>query len=285
MKRILITGRNSYIGTRLERWLAEYPEEYSVDFLSVRDNRWQSEDFSRYDVIYHVAGIAHLKEAKKNKALYYKVNRDLAYNIAKKAKEENVTQFIFVSSMSIYGAHKGLLNKGSIPKPKSHYGKSKFQAEELLKNLDDEGFRVAIIRPPMIYGKNCKGNYQKLAKLAVKSPIFPKVNNKRSMIFIDNYSEFIKQIIDDVSKGIFLPQNEKYINVSELVCLISKINGKKIRTTTLFNPLIFLVKSNVVNKIFGNLIYEKKDSNHEKNYCLYNLEESIRLTERDEDIL
>src|SRR5690625_1508283 len=222
MKNILITGVNSYVGNSLADWLEQWPEKYHIVKISLRDGTWKEKDFSPYDVVVHVAGIVHQKETKKNEALYYKVNRDLTYDLAKKAKKEDIKQFIFLSTMSVYGLEKGVIDENTPLRSKTHYGKSKLDAEKLIQKLDDKKFRVAIIRPPMIYGKNCPGNYQRLRKLALMSPIFPKIDNKRSMIYIDNLSEFIKLLINEQLSGIYHPQNDEYVCTSEMVRLIAK---------------------------------------------------------------
>ena len=279
MKSILITGKNSYIGTSLENWLMREPDKYKVDTVSTRDDAWKKKDFSQFDVVFHVAGIAHIKETKENQDLYYKVNRDLAYEIAQKAKQDGVGQFIFLSSMSVYGIENGVIDKNTPLKPNSAYGKSKLEAEELIKELQDDMFTVATLRPPMVYGKGCKGNYPRLARLALKTPIFPKVDNKRSMIYIDNLSEFVKQLIDNRSSGLFFPQNAEYVNTSEMVSLIAEAHGKKIVMTKLFNPLLQLLKTNTVNKVFGDLVYDMSMSEYESNYRVCGFRDSIETTE------
>ena len=138
MKKILITGADSYIGTSVEKWLGKDPEKYQVDTVDMRTDSWKEKDFSPYDVVFHVAGIAHVKETKENQDLYYQVNRDLAYETATKAKSDGVRQFIFLSSMSVYGIDTGVIDKNTPVKPKSAYGKSKFQAEELINKLADD---------------------------------------------------------------------------------------------------------------------------------------------------
>ena len=282
MKKILITGKNSYVGRSLEKWLGNYPNRYSIDSISLRNDSWKEKDFSEYDVLFHVAGIAHIKETKENAHLYYKVNRDLAIEVAQKAKNESVEQFIFLSSMSVYGIETGVIDKDSPFNPKSNYGKSKLEAEKLITNLEDSLFKVAILRPPMIYGKGCKGNYTKLAKLALKTPIFPEIDNKRSMIYIDNLSEFVKSIVDNSWSGIFFPQNNDYVNTSRMVELIAKAHGKRILLTEIFNPLLISIKRNeTVSKVFGTLIYEEtlsRNSNVQFDNFV-DFEKSIRLTE------
>ena len=281
MNKILITGLNSYVGKSLEKWLENYPDEYVTESISLRDNRWRERNFSEFDVVFHVAGIAHVKETKENESLYYKVNRDLAYEVAKKSKNDGIRHFIFLSSMSVYGLENGVINKKTSLAPKSNYGKSKLQAEELIKELANDAFRLAIIRPPMIYGKGCKGNYTRLAKLAIKTPVFPAIKNKRSMIYIDNLSEFIRVIIDNSESGLYFPQNKEYVQTSNMVQLIAEANGKSLRTTKIFNPIFSIINSSVVNKVFGDLVYEKNLSQIcNKNYSnLVDFEQSIRLTE------
>lgn len=286
MKKILITGKNSYIGNKFEEWMSKYPNEYKVDNISLRDEAWKDKDFSKYDVIYHTVGIAHIKETKENRELYFKINRDLAYEVAKKSKDEGVKQFIFLSTMSVYGLETGIIDKNTPLKPNNSYGKSKLEAEKTIILLEDESFKVAIVRPPMVYGKGCKGNYPRLAKLALNTPIFPKVDNQRSMIYIDNLSEFIRILIDDTGNGLFLPQNKDYVNTSEMVKLIAKTHGKTIILTKLFNPLLRLLNISTINKVFGDLVYvngiingaEILISNHSGNETI-SFEESIRLTE------
>lgn len=257
MKKVLITGANSYIGTSFEKWLWQWKDKYVVETVDMIDESWKKKEFSKFDVVFHVAGIAHIKETKENAALYYKVNRDLVYEVAQKAKSDGVKHFIFLSSMSVYGMETGVINKDTVPFPKSNYGKSKLQGEELIMPLEDSTFSVAILRPPMIYGKGCKGNYVRLEKFALNSPIFPKIENRRSMIEIEYLCEFVKKLIDQDSRGLFLPQNEEYVCTSDMVKAIAEAHGKRIYMTKLFNPLLKLLKVSTVNKVFGDLMYEK----------------------------
>ncbi|MFL2095840.1 NAD-dependent epimerase/dehydratase family protein [Marinilactibacillus psychrotolerans] len=279
MKKILITGKNSYVGKSLEKWLENHPDRYSIDSISLRNDSWKKKDFSDYDVVFHVAGIAHIRETKENAPYYYKVNRDLAYEVAQKARIEGVKQFIFLSSMSVYGIETGVIDNNTTPNPNSNYGKSKLQAEELITSLGDVSFKVAILRPPMIYGKGCKGNYTRLVRLALKIPVFPDIENKRSMIYIDNLCEFVRLLIDSSSSDLFLPQDKEYVCTSDMVKRIAEIHGKQIRMTRLFNPLLRLLKTSTINKVFGDLVYEKYMPERKMEYQVYDFKSSIHLTE------
>lgn len=285
MKKILITGANSYIGTSFEKWVAQWPDKYSADTVDMIDGTWKEKDFSGYEVIFHVAGIAHVSTDPKMEALYYKINRDLTIETAKKAKCEGVKQFIFMSSIIVYGdsSHinkKRVIDKDTIPKPSNFYGNSKLQAEEGIRPLESDKFKVIILRPPMIYGKGSKGNYPKLSKMAQKLPLFPDVDNERSMLHIDNLCEFIRLMAQNEESGMFYPQNSEYVRTSELVKLIAEEHGNKIKLTKVFNPLLKLMGNfvGVVNKVFGNLVYEKSMSDYKDNYRIRDLRESIAVT-------
>lgn len=287
MKKILITGANSYIGTSFEKWLNNWPNEYSVDTIDMKDQSWKEKSFSIYDVVFHVAGIAHVSTDPNMEELYYKVNRDLTIETAKKAKLDGVKQFIFMSSIIVYGdsSHinkKRVIDKNTIPTPSNFYGKSKLQAEEGILPLQDDNFNVVVIRPPMIYGKGSKGNYQLLSKIAKKTPIFPKVDNERSMLHIDNLCEFIRLMVKNEEKGILFPQNEEYVNTSNLVMVAAEYNGKDIRLTKIFNPILRFMGNfiGVVNKAFGSLVYEKSMSEYREEYRVRDFKESVRFTER-----
>mgnify|MGYP000851204771 CR=1 FL=1 len=285
MKRILITGANSYIGTSFEQWVKRHPDKYMVDTVDMTDISWKEEDFSSYDVVFHVAGIAHVSSKHRLKDLYYKVNRDLAIETAKKAKAEGVKQFIFMSSIIVYGdgsKTKKVITKETVPAPNNFYGDSKLQAEIELKKIEDKTFKLVILRPPMIYGKGSKGNYPKLSKAAQILPIFPDIDNERSMLHIDNLCEFIRLMIDNEERGLFFPQNEEYVKTSEMVRMIAEAHGRKIMLTRVFNPIIKMIYGlNLVSKLFGNLVYDKKMSEYDMgNYRIRSFRESIDLTEK-----
>lgn len=284
MKRILITGANSYIGTSLESWLKKHPEHYGVDTVDMIDSSWKDKDFSVYEVVFHVAGIAHVSSDPKLEELYYKVNRDLTIETAKKAKEEGVRQFIFMSSIIVYGdscRQKNIIDRNTIPKPSNFYGNSKLQAEEGIKGLEDENFKIVVLRPPLIYGKGSKGNYPKLSKAAQRLPIFPDIDNERSMLHIDNLCEFIRLMIDNEESGLFFPQNEEYVKTSEMVRLIAEVHGKKIRLTKVFNPALRMMHGiGLVNKVFGNMLYDKSISEYYRDdYRVRGFRETIEATE------
>ena len=289
MKKILITGAGSYVGGSVERYLQSWPEQYLVDTLDMKDRGWKNHSFRGYDAVLHVAGIVHMEKAKHDPAmadLYDRVNHRLAVETAEKAREDGVKQFVFMSSCSVYGLTAPVgkvvtITKDTPLKPVDHYGRSKAAAEAGLQALAGETFSVAILRPPIIYGKSCKGNYVTMAKLAKKLPLFPYVNNQRSMLYMDNLSELIRLIVDSGEGGIFCPQNNEYTNTSEMVAMIAKANGKHIVQLKGFGWALKLLSrvTPMVDKAFGSLCYDRQISGYPQNYCVTTLEESVIATE------
>lgn len=278
MINILITGADSYIGTSVENWLSlsKFNGYYNVKTLDMHGDGWKTARFSKYDVIFHVAGIAHIKETAENAELYYKVNRDLAIETAEKAKQEGVKQFILLSSMSVYGILEGVIDNCTAPHPISNYGTSKLQADIKILNMNSSTFATVILRPPMVYGKGCKGNYQTLRKIAIHSPFFPDIKNQRSMIYIDNLAEFIRYVIDNKKQGIFHPQNRNYVCTSEMVLHIARAHNKSIRMIRLPNMIFKKAAIPSFKKAFGNLIYT---DNIDTQYEMVSFEASIKKTE------
>lgn len=290
MKKILITGAGSYIGKSVEKHLLQWPEGYRVDTVDMVDGAWRNFDFRGYDAAVHVAGLVHQPKTKNDPAqadLYDRINHLLAVETAQKAKREGVKQFLFLSSASVYGLNAPLgkvvmITKDTPLNPTDNYGISKLKAEQGLQALADADFRLAIIRPPMIYGKGCKGNYQSLAKLARKLPVFPWVENQRSMLYIDNLSECIRLLIDQEAEGIFCPQNEEYVSTGDMVSLIAHANGKDILMIRGFTWALKLLRhlTSLVDKAFGSLCYDFALSSPPGNYCIKTFQESVTETER-----
>lgn len=260
MKRILITGANSYIGTSFEKYIKEnYSNDFQIDTLDMINQSWKEYDFSKYHSILHVAGIAHKKETKKNAHLYYEVNRDLAISVANKAKESNVKQFIFMSSMSVYGLDHSneLITVNTPTNPKSNYGKSKLEAERALIKLQSDDFKITILRPPMVYGKGCPGNMTKLLKAVRKFHVFPTIKNERSSISINKLCEEIRNVTYNCQSAIYLPQNREYMCTYKTVKEQMKDEQVKVLYISIFNPIIRLLigRIGLITKAFGNLKY------------------------------
>ncbi len=300
MKKVLITGANSYIGTSFEEYVKQhYASELEITTIDMIDGAWRSHPFadeqgSPYDVVFHVAGLAHAdvgNVSEETKKKYYAINTDLAIETAKKAKDDGVKQFVFMSSAIIYGdsapyGKSKVITRDTKPNPANFYGDSKWQADKGVRELQTPAFTVTVLRPPMIYGKGSKGNYPTLAKMAKKLPVFPDVDNERSMLYIENLCEFLAQVMKRTEGGIFWPQNAEYSSTSTVVRYIARVNKHKIVVSGAFNwavalAAMFPVKKirDLTNKAFGNLSYDQTMSQYDFRYQIYSLKQSIKRTE------
>lgn len=294
MKKVLITGANSYIGVSFEQYVAKYySEQLTVDTVDMIDDSWRKKDFSDYDVVFHVAGIAHADVGNVSdavKAKYYAVNTDLAIETAQIAKAQGVRQFVFMSSAIIYGesapyGKKWQINEDTEPAPANFYGDSKWQADKGVRKLADDIFTVTVLRPPMIYGKGSRGNYPTLAKMAKKLLFFPDIDNERSMLYIENLCEFLCQVILRGEGGIFWPQNAEYSRTSELVRYIAVVSGHTIWVSAIWNWVVALASKmpgkigGLANKAFGNMSYDQSMSRYDFDYIVADLKTSIERTE------
>ena len=297
-KKVLITGAGSYIGESFKAYAEKnYSGNFSVDSVDMIDGSWRERDFSAYDIVYHVAGIAHAdvgNVSDETKEKYYAVNTDLAVEVCQKAKAEGVKEFLFMSSMIVYGESapfgvKKIVDEQTVPNPANFYGDSKLQADVGVRELADDNFKVIVLRPPMIYGKGSKGNYPTLAKFAKKLPIFPKVENERSMLYIENLCEFLCQtMLIDVEENavVLIPQNGEWTKTSEMVEEIAEVSGKKIWEIGVLNPAVSVASripgkiGGLVNKAFGNMAYAHEMSEYlGMDYQVVGLRESIMRTE------
>ena len=289
MKRVLITGAGSYVGESVRSYILQTcGNEFEIDAVATFGENWKKADYTKYDVVYHVAGIAHVNADPKMEPLYYKVNRDLTIAVARHAKEAGVKQFIFMSSMIVFHESQKLgtevLTKDTKPCPNGFYGDSKLQAENGLKELASPAFKVCILRPPMIYGPNSKGNFLRLGWLATKTPVFPLWHNQRSMLYIDNLAEFVKQVILREMDGTFYPQNRELADTVEIVKFFAKKYNHKIWFSRLFNPFVWLGAFIIqpLNKMFASYYYDPSMSMMDFDYQLVSQDESFQKLEVSE---
>lgn len=296
--KVLIVGKGSYIGESFKNYaIKNYNSNFEIDEVDTMSPDWKDIDFRKYDIVYHVAGIAHAdvgNVSNEIKEKYYQINTDLAIEVAEKAKNDGVKEFVFMSSMIVYGdsAPYGtvkIIDKNTIPNPANFYGDSKLQADVAVRDLADDNFKVIVLRPPMIYGKGSKGNYPLLAKLAKISPVFPDIENQRSMLHIDNLCEFLCQImLVDVKQNatVLIPQNREWTKTSDMVKEIANVSNKKTIVTKLLNPSVYIAHkipgkiSGLIDKAFGNNCYDLELSEYEGiNYQKLSLKESINSVE------
>ena len=293
MKRILITGAGSRVGVCFEKWMNQWSEKYHIETLDMTKDEWREFDFSGFDCVYHVSGIAHVTLDPSMEGLFYQVNRDLTIETASVAKKAGVKQFIFMSSGIVYGDSSDvgvpfIIDKNTVPNPANFYGNSKLQAEEGLKKLEDETFRVVIIRSPALYGIGMKSHYNNLSDFARKHHVFPKVSNQRSMLYNKNLAEFVRLMIDNEESGTFWPQNKEYTSTAGIIKDVAEFHRRKM---ILIPVPKFVAKLGAkivpaLRKAFGNFIYDLRISEYKQEYRLYTYEESIKEIESsDEELL
>lgn len=285
-KRIFITGENGYIGTHIKEWLSNCEKPHDVTMLNLRTDDWKNISFKDVDVIIHTAGIVHSPEIT-DWDIYKKVNVDLTFALAQKAKNEGVNQLIFMSTMAVYGKGKRLsqniIDEKTEICPTGFYGKSKYIAEQKILPLQSENFKVVIVRPPNVYGKNCKGGYiTGFKSVALKLPAlpyaYPKI--KQSTLYIDNLCELVRLIIENGETGLFMPQDKMAVSAVELLTAIIESMGKKISKSRLLGLGIYLLSFlPIVKKAYGGVAYsEKMTAYYDNRYVVVGFKEGIRRT-------
>ena len=286
MKKVMLVGVGGYIGGKFTEYINKNYPDWKIDAVDSMNGIWKGADFHGYDAVYNVSGLAHANARQGSEELYYAVNGQLPIDVAKKAKEEGVLLFVQMSSQIVYGdmsnvGEEKLITADSIPSEPTVYGKSKMMAERGLQELVDDTFQVAIMRPPLIYSEFARDNFPRLVNFAKKMPIFPKLENKQSMVYVDNLCELVKLVIENCKGGIYYPQQECYIETSKIVADIAKAVGNKMWQTRIFNPLLKLLskseKLGFIHKAFGSIAYDMSLSNHfDGKYRVVSYEESIR---------
>ena len=284
MKNILIIGKDSYVGESFKKWIEGYPEKYTVDIVASKNEAWKAVDFSHYETVVDFAGIAHINNITEDmRDLFYSVNRDLSIEIASWAKKHGVKHFIIFSSMNVYGDYVDNLSDRNAEKPTSFYGDSKLQGDIGIRKLEDDNFIVSYVRPPFVYGKGCKGNYNTISRIAQKTPVFPTYKNKKSMIYIDNLNEFIRMVVDEQFGGVLTPQNKELVSTYDLVREIANCHGRNILFTGLFNWAVkpACKATRIVRRAFADDCYVPEISNYwDYRYCVVSFSESIQRTEK-----
>lgn len=267
--KVVITGKNGYIGNSLCKYLNS--KNISAKTVSVKEP-YSKNIFDNANCVVHCAAIVHKKE-KQYKDMYEAVNYKLTIALAELAKESGVEHFVFISTMSVYGNVNGEINNSTPLRPDNLYGSTKLMAEQQLNKMSDDNFKVTIIRPPMVYGENCTGNYRLLRRLLL--PFFPNTNNKRSMIYIDNLSNVIYTVINEKITGLILPQNKEYTNTYNMVSAIGMAHNKKIRAVN--GKFLNKIPLRIVKKVFGSLYYSE---NIAFSRDLYDFSQSVEKTEK-----
>ena len=285
MSKILITGANGYLGSS---FVNQYKNKYKFEKFSLLSQKLEDINFDSVDIVLHYAALVHQK-VEYSYEKYHEINVEYPVKLAKLAKQSGVKQFVFISTIAVYGEEKEKLDEKTVYNPITPYGKSKLEAEKELLKLNDDSFIVSIIRPPMVYGKNAPGNIDSLIKLVKKVPIIPlgKILNKRSFISIQNLCHMIDEIITQQKVGIFLASDDELLSTTRLIELIAKNLNKKIYLIKipLFENLLKLVKPSFHKRLYGSLEVDNSITKEKLNLKNpYSVEEGIGMMIKGEKI-
>ena len=260
---ILIAGKNSYIGRHVGQYILGQEPQAQVTYISVRDDSWKSMDLSGYDGVVFAAAIVHRKDIT-DPETYQRVNVELPFAFAKKAKAEGVKRFLFLSSAAVYGVGKGLPKTNIITAQTplaatTPYDKSKLDAEILLKTLEDANFLLSIVRTINVYGKDCPGNYiAQFMKITRKLPVLPKayLDVKQGFIHVESLSKLCYLILKADTGGTYHAQDPEAVSAYEIMQSLAKAMGLKKRSLPCHTLARLLPRISPVVKFFGGVVYD-----------------------------
>ncbi|SFE26506.1 Nucleoside-diphosphate-sugar epimerase [Chitinophaga sp. CF118] len=216
MNKITFIGGSGFIGTELI-------EKFKTDYIISNLDKKESETFKELTVLADVRNKESLRKIPKDTdivillaaehtdnvtptSLYYDVNVEGTRNVLEIMDEMNINNIIFTSSVAIYGLDKDEPDEDSPADPFNHYGKSKWAAEEILRewhSRQPEKRTVMILRPTVVFGEKNRGNVYNLLK-QIKTGRFLMIGdgkNKKSMSYVRNIVTFIKYWVDQGNKG------------------------------------------------------------------------------------
>lgn len=263
-KTLMITGASGFIGSN---FIEKYKSEYNIVPVCLIENKPENLDYTEVDIILHLAALVHqMKGAPEEK--YFEVNTELTRKLAITAKEKGVKHFVFYSTVAVWGTHgyfehdKVITLKTPL-NPLTPYAKSKYNAEEILNGLKGDNFKISILRPPMVYGKDCPGNMKRLEKLVDVLPVllFGNDENKRTIVHIDKLLDETNKIIQNEKEGIFIPRDNKDMSIKDILEYIFREKNKKktlIKLPKIGVKLLFRVKPRVIESLYGSLQFREE---------------------------
>jgi len=256
MKNILVTGSSGYIA---KSFIERYTQNYNFQTFSLQKQRLQELQLKNIDTVLHAAALVH-QQREYSYDNYYEINVKYPLSLAKKAKESGVKHFIFLSSVAVYGDQYSYITLESEPRPVTPYGKSKLEAQNLLKELEDDAFCVTILQIPMVYGKGAPGNIQRLIKLIKRLPILPfsGIENRRSMLYIGNLCFILESVIKERSSKTLLVADKETLSTTLLIELIAQALKKRriLIKVPFFESIIAKIKPSLHQKLFRSLEVE-----------------------------
>ena len=285
MSTLLITGSSGFIG---KYFINKYKNNYNIQTFSFLNDSIDNLEFMETDVVIHLSALVHHMGGASEEE-YEKVNVTQTLELAKKAKKGSVKHFIFMSSVKVYGEETDSIYKEeTLCSPKDDYGKSKLKAENELLKLESKGFRISIVRTPIVYGYGVKANIENLVSLVEKVPVLPfsNIHNNRSMVYIGNLCNLLNKIIETGSRGIFLASDDKPLSTTKLIKLIATELDKKrwLISIPLFPLLLKLLKPSFYMRLYKSLEVDNTQTLKELDYTnSYSTADGIKYMIHGED--
>ena len=296
MIRVLVTGASGFVGLALCKALHHSPN-YEVS-AAVRsraqalhmptfavgnidgDSNWR-EALHRQHVVIHSAARVHVMEEECDDPLaeYRRVNVEGTLALAREAIRSGVKRFIFISTIKVNGdrtEYNQPFTAFSKPAPEDAYGQSKLNAEqELTQLVKGTGMELVVIRPPLIYGPNVKGNFIRLIHVVKKQIPLPLggIRNKRSFVSIDNLVDLILTCIAHpaAANNVFLVSDNHDLSTPELLTTLACAAGKSPRLFSVPKTILSLFakvlsKEPLLDRLTENLQVDIKHTSRTLNW-------------------
>jgi UDP-glucose 4-epimerase len=279
MKKLLITGSSGFVGSY---FINKYKDKYEIKNFSFLKDDINSLNCSDIDVVFHLSALVHQMGGASAEE-YEKVNVTQTLELARKAKASGIKHFVFMSTVKVYGEEtESQYTENSTCNPEDEYGKSKLKAELELLKLEDDNFKVSIVRTPIVYGYGVKANIKSLVNLVKKVPVLPfgSIENKRSMVYIGNLCHLVNEIITQQKSGVFLASDDEPLSTSILIELIAKNLDKKIYLVKIpfFETFLKLVKPSFHKRLYGSLEVDNSITKEKLNLQnRYSVEDGIKF--------
>lgn len=277
--KLLLTGSTGFVGTH---FIDKYKDKYNIQKFSFLNDDFSTLDATGVDVVFHLSALVHQMGGASAEE-YEKVNVTQTLELAEKAKESGVKQFVFMSTVKVYGEETDdVYTENSECYPEDEYGKSKLKAEQELLKLESEDFVVSIVRTPIVYGYGVKANIKNLVSLVKKVPVLPfgAIENRRSMVYIGNLCHLVDVVIEQEKSGIFLASDDEPLSTTRLIEFVAKNLDKKIYLIKIpfFDTLLKLLKPSFRKRLYCSLEVDNtltKERLNLKNP--YSVEDGIKL--------
>ncbi|WP_395608519.1 UDP-glucose 4-epimerase family protein [Pseudomonas sp. B22129] len=276
MPKVLLTGSTGFVGRSILGALvgAKYQvvnvtrksaattlpgvEDHRVESLS-GENDWAA-PLKGVDAVIHSAGRAHIMNETHANPLqaFREVNVDATLNLARQAAAAGVKRFVFISSVKVNGEETEVsraFSSSDAPAPLDAYGVSKMEAEQALLALANQvSMDVVIIRPVLVYGPGVKANFERMIATVDKGlPLpFRTINNRRSLVFIDNLVDLICLCIHHpaAANRVFLVSDGEDLSIAQILEKLAVAMNKKSRLFAFPQFLLSLAASLVGKKDF-----------------------------------